>query len=61
MKRFYNRREIKRCPKCKSGNFHKRVRCDHSKGDKIYKCYKCGHEFDTPVIGRGKVENTGNF
>jgi len=39
----------KRCPKCKSGDIHKRVRRG---GDiKTYRCYRCDHEFDTPFIG----------
>lgn len=39
----------KRCPKCKSGDIHKRVR----RGGEIkaYRCYHCSHEFDSPFIG----------
>ena len=38
----------KRCPKCKSGDIHKRVRRG---GDiKAYRCYHCDNEFDTPFI-----------
>jgi ribosomal protein L37AE/L43A len=40
----------KRCPKCMSGDIHKRVR--HYGDAKIYRCYHCSNEFDSPFIGQ---------
>ena len=48
-----HRREFpSRCPECKSRDIHKRVRRDYTKDTKIYRCYKCGHEFDKPFFGQ---------
>lgn len=58
---------LKRCPKCRSSNIHKRSRILLGSGSnkgrwikftmgarerttKYYKCYKCKHEFDTPLV-----------
>ena len=53
---------MKRCPKCKSGNIYKRIRSDDlaktikdgiviKQKIKIYRCCKCKHEFDVPIVG----------
>ena len=33
------------------GGIYKRVRYDPRKYTKIYRCMKCGYEFDSPFIG----------
>jgi len=33
-----------------SGNIHKRVR--HYGDTKIYRCYNCDNEFDSPFVGQ---------
>lgn len=40
-----------------SGNIHKRVR--HYGETKIYRCYRCANEFDTPFMGP-KESKTGD-
>ena len=53
----YNRRIQSRCPECKSREIHKRVRRDHTKETKIYRCYDCKHEFNVPFVGPKKPKD----
>lgn len=60
MKRNYSYNKVKRCPKCHSSNLYKRVRTDRTDEGttiKIYKCIKCRHEFDSPIIGEKEKAN----
>jgi len=53
----YNRNIQSRCPECKSRGIHKRVRRDHTKETKIYRCYECRHEFNVPFFGPKKAKD----
>ena len=53
----YNRMIQSRCPECRSRDIHKRVRRYNTITTKIYRCYECGHEFNSPFFGPKKLQD----
>lgn len=64
---------MKRCPKCRSSNIYKRIRCsvwvENTKSNrsniefsltktKPYICRRCKREFDKPIFGQRYIQNT---